>query len=32
VGGPDIAGPLEAICTWTAAALGENGAGRMYRL
>jgi 23S rRNA (adenine2030-N6)-methyltransferase len=32
VGGPDLTDDLQAICAWTAATLGENGAGRVYRL
>jgi 23S rRNA (adenine2030-N6)-methyltransferase len=32
VGGPDMSGDLEALCAWTTGALGENGAGRVYRL
>ena len=28
----DLAGPLEAICGWTAGSLGHGGAGRVYAL
>ncbi|HEY8572356.1 23S rRNA (adenine(2030)-N(6))-methyltransferase RlmJ [Phenylobacterium sp.] len=32
-GAPDeLASPLEAVCRWTAQALGEEGEGRVYRL
>jgi 23S rRNA (adenine2030-N6)-methyltransferase len=32
VGGPDLQGPLDAICGWVAEALGAGGAARAYAL
>jgi 23S rRNA (adenine2030-N6)-methyltransferase len=31
-GGPDLEGPLGAICGWVAQALGDGGSSRVYRL
>ncbi|MBI1196350.1 MAG: 23S rRNA (adenine(2030)-N(6))-methyltransferase RlmJ [Phenylobacterium sp.] len=32
VGGPDLSGPLAAICGWVAQALGAGGGARVYGL
>jgi 23S rRNA (adenine2030-N6)-methyltransferase len=32
VNGPDLQGPLEAICGWVARSLGEAGSARVYPL